>query len=97
MRFSGGAPFAEKFHSNNGPSSAAISRRPSRHFHRISFGPSLSVVLRPKAQIDFDVSQSSEVRSIEQMDGRILDADEVLVEERPDESRPDVVHGHSAA
>src|SRR6266705_2755648 len=96
-RISGGAAIAVEIHSTNGISSRAMTRNPRRHFHRIPPITSLSVVLWPKPQIHLDVPQSSEVRPVEEVDGRILHADEVLVEQGPDEPCTDVVHGHSPA
>src|SRR5881296_4703752 len=96
-RISGGAAIAVEIHSRKGISSAAIRRNPTRHFHRIAPPTSLPIVFRPKAQVDLDVSQSSKVRPIEEVHGCVFDPNEVLVEEGPDESRPDIVHGHATA
>src|SRR5439155_9237087 len=46
--------------------------------HRIAPPTSLPIVLRPKAQVDLDVSQSSKVRPIEEVHGCVFDPNEVL-------------------
>src|SRR5207247_9390627 len=96
-RISGGAAIAVEIHSKKGISSAAIRRKPSRHFHRISPPTSLPIVLRPKAQVDFDVSQSSKVRPIEEVHGCVFDPTAGPVAAGRDEAPPELVPGPAAA
>src|SRR5881396_1158690 len=55
---------------------------------------SLPVVFRSKAQVDLDVPQTAQVRAVEQMDRGVVDPDDVLVEQGPEEPRADVVDRH---
>src|SRR5437879_5712024 len=80
----------------SGTCAARMKTAPSFHFQRIRRS-SLSVVFGPESQVDPDVGKLSKVRPIEQVDRGLVDAHEVLVEQRTEEPRTDVVHGHAAA
>src|SRR5438046_10556335 len=58
---------------------------------------SLPVVFWSKAQVDLDVPQAAQVRAVEQMDRGVVDPDDVLVEQGPEEPRANVVDGHPSA
>src|SRR5437867_2549110 len=59
--------------------------------------PSLPVVFWTKAQVDLDVPQAAQVRAVEQMDRGVVDPDDVLFEQGPEEPRANVVDGHPSA